>query len=61
MPVIKVQDLNETMALVKQNGGRMLLEPEHDLCRGTVAPVEDPSGAVFMVETWSASPKGKEG
>lgn len=61
VPVIKVRDLKETMVLVKQNGGRMLLEPGHALCRGTVAPVEDPSGAVFMVETWSAPSKGKEG
>lgn len=61
VPVIKVQDLKKTTALVKQNGGRMLLEPGHELCRGTVAPVEDPSGAVFMVETWSARSKGKEG
>lgn len=61
VPVIRVSDLQKTAALVKKNHGRILLAPGHQLCGGTTALVEDPSGAIFMIETWSDRPGGKEG
>lgn len=61
VPVIRVSDLQKTAALVRRNGGRVLLAPGHQLCGGTTALLEDPSGAIFMVEIWQPKPEGKEG
>jgi predicted enzyme related to lactoylglutathione lyase len=61
VPIIRIADLWKIAALVKRNGGRVILDPGHQLCGGNMALVEDPTGAIFMVETWQPNPGGKEG
>jgi uncharacterized protein len=61
VPIIRVSDLQKTAALAKRNGGRVLLDPGHKLCGGNMALVEDPSGAIFMIETWQPKPGDKGG
>ncbi|OEF22862.1 VOC family protein [Vibrio rumoiensis] len=47
---IKVDDVNETIAKVKQNGGIVLMEPNKAVRNGSVAVIRDPAGAGFVVQ-----------
>lgn len=60
VPCIRVADLAKVLAGVKANGGRILIRPDHALNNGTVAVVQDPWGALFMVGIWEPQAGGKE-
>ncbi len=52
VPVVRVTDLKQLLERVEKLGGRTLIKPDHSLSEGAVALVQDPTGAIFMVEPW---------
>ena len=52
VPVIRVSDPIAVAARVPSLGGRVLVKPDHPLSEGSISVIEDPSGAIFMVESW---------
>jgi len=56
IPVIRVTDLGDIMSRVVELGGRTLIEPDHSLSEGNIALIQDPSGAILMVEPWTPPP-----
>jgi len=52
VPAIRVADLDEAVARVKEFGGRVVIEPDHDLSTHRVAMVQDPTGAILMIGPW---------
>jgi predicted enzyme related to lactoylglutathione lyase len=55
--LVRVADLEETLAKVKKHGGRVLNGPSEDLIGGRVAVAADPHGAVLgLVQTTKPAP-----
>ena len=52
VPAVRVVDLPAIISRVDKFGGRILITPSHPLSDGTVALIEDPGGAILMVEVW---------
>lgn len=52
VPAVRVDNIFPIIAKVEQLGGRILVKPSHPLSDGTVALIEDPAGAILMVEVW---------
>ncbi len=52
VPAVRVRDLPAIISRVDALGGQILITPSHPLSDGTVALIEDPDGAILMVETW---------
>ena len=44
--------ISESVALAKQLGGRVVVEPRPDLLDGKVAVVADPTGAAIGILEW---------
>jgi len=53
LPFVRVKSLNESVALAKQLGGTVLLEPKPELFGGRVAVIADPAGAAIGLLEWS--------
>ncbi|MDW7774093.1 MAG: VOC family protein [Desulfobulbaceae bacterium] len=60
MPVIRVADPAAVADRVPALGGQVLMEPGHPLSSGNVAIIEDPTGGIFMVQSWQDESEGKE-
>ncbi len=53
LPFVRVKDMGDSVALAKQLGGKILLEPKPDFFHGRVAVIADPTGAVIGLLEWS--------
>lgn len=53
LPFVRVKSVGESVALAKQLGGKVLIEPKAELLGGKVAVVADPTGAAIGVLEWS--------
>jgi predicted enzyme related to lactoylglutathione lyase len=61
VPVVRVADPMAIADQVVPLGGRVLIRPDHPLGNGHLALIEDPSGAILMVESWAPESRpGKE-
>lgn len=60
VPVVRVLNPAEIVKNVEQLGGRVIIKPEHPLTNGKVALIQDPTGGVFMVESWQTSQTEQE-
>jgi predicted enzyme related to lactoylglutathione lyase len=52
LPFVRVKAISESVALAKQLGGRVVVEPRPDLLDGKVAVVADPTGAAIGILEW---------
>jgi uncharacterized protein len=52
LPYVRVEDPAALAARVQALGGRVVLAPQADLRRGTLAVVADPTGGVFALQRW---------
>jgi len=57
LPFVRVKNVGESVALTKQLGGKVLIEPKPDLFDGKVAVIADPTGAAIGILEW---PEGLE-
>jgi hypothetical protein len=48
-----VKTIGDSVALAKQLGGRVLLEPKPEVLDGKVAVIADPTGAAIGLLEWS--------
>jgi hypothetical protein len=53
LPFVRVKNVSESVALAKQLGGNVQLEPKPALLDGKVAVVADPTGAALGLLEWS--------
>ena len=49
---VRVKDVTASLALAKQLGGKVLLEPRADLYHGKLAVLADPTGAAIGIMEW---------
>jgi uncharacterized protein len=52
LPFVRVKNVAESVALAKQLGGKVLVEPGPDLLEGKVAVIADPTGAAIGILEW---------
>ena len=52
LPFVRVQSVAESVALAKQLGGAVLIEPNPGLLDGKVAVIADPTGAAIGILEW---------
>ncbi len=52
LPFVRVKSVPESVALAKQLGGKVLIEPAPGLLEGKVAVLADPTGAAIGVMEW---------
>jgi predicted enzyme related to lactoylglutathione lyase len=52
LPFVRVKSVPESVALAKQLGGKVLIEPRPDLLDGKVAVIADPTGAAIGIMEW---------
>ena len=57
LPFVRVKNVGESVALTKQLGGKVWIEPTPDLFDGKVAVIADPTGAAIGILEW---PEGLE-
>jgi predicted enzyme related to lactoylglutathione lyase len=60
VPVVRVASPEEIVKKVEALGGRVIIKPDHPLTNGKVALIQDPTGGIFMVESWQESQTEKE-
>ena len=53
LPFVRVKSVAESVALAKQLGGKVLIEPKPELLDGKVAVIADPTGAAIGMLEWS--------
>ena len=53
IPVVRVRDTVAISELAEKLGGRVLVKPGNTSDGGSVALIEDPGGALLMVQRWS--------
>jgi predicted enzyme related to lactoylglutathione lyase len=53
LPFVRVKNVGESVALTKQLGGKVLVEPKPELFDGKVAVIADPTGAAIGILEWS--------
>jgi predicted enzyme related to lactoylglutathione lyase len=53
LPFVRVKNVGESVALAKQLGGKVWIEPKPDLFDGKVAVIIDPTGAAIGLLEWS--------
>jgi predicted enzyme related to lactoylglutathione lyase len=53
LPYVRVKSVGESVALARQLGGKVLIEPKPELLEGKVAVVADPTGAAVGLLEWS--------
>ena len=54
LPFVRVENLEKSLALARQFGGKVLVEPKSDLLEGKVAVIADPTGAAVGILEWQA-------
>jgi predicted enzyme related to lactoylglutathione lyase len=52
LPFVRVRSMDESVALAKQAGGKVLVEPKPDVLNGKVAVIADPTGAAIGILEW---------
>jgi predicted enzyme related to lactoylglutathione lyase len=52
LPFVRVKSVTDSVALAKQLGGKVLIEPSPDLLEGKVAVIADPTGAAIGIMEW---------
>jgi predicted enzyme related to lactoylglutathione lyase len=52
LPFVRVKDVTESIALAKQAGGKVLIEPRPDVLQGKAAVIADPTGAAIGIMEW---------
>lgn len=52
MPYVRVTDVNATMEKAKNAGAHIMMEPDKDIRKGSVAVILDPLGAQFTIQKW---------
>ncbi len=52
LPFVRVKSVAESVALARQLGGKVLVEPKPELLDGKVAVIADPTGAAIGVMEW---------
>lgn len=52
LPYIRVEDPAVVVDRVKKIGGQVVMEPNQNIRKGSVAIIADPSGAVMAVQKW---------
>jgi predicted enzyme related to lactoylglutathione lyase len=52
LPFVRVKNIGETLALAKQLGGSVRIEPKPGVLDGKAAVIADPTGAVVGVMEW---------
>jgi len=55
LPFVRVKNVAESVAMAKQLGGEVRIEPRPEVFDGKVAVVADPTGAVIGLLEWSPS------
>lgn len=60
VPVVRVADPLAIAAQVAPLGGEVIVNPDHPLSDGNVALIRDPTGGIFMVESWDSENKAGE-
>ncbi len=59
LPFVRVKSVGESVALAKQLGGKVWIEPKPELFDGKVAVLADPTGAAIGILEWQkGTPKG---
>jgi predicted enzyme related to lactoylglutathione lyase len=53
LPFVRVKNVTETVALARQLGGKILVEPSPELLDGKVAVIADPTGAGIGILEWN--------
>ena len=53
LPFVRVKNVAESVALAKQLGGKVRIEPKPELLDGKAAVIADPTGAVIGIMEWS--------
>lgn len=53
LPFVRVKSVTESLAVAKQNGGKVLIEPKPEIMDGKAAVVTDPTGAAVGIMEWS--------
>ena len=53
LPFVRVKNLADSVALAKQLGGNVVVEPKPELLEGKVAVIADPTGAAIGILEWS--------
>jgi len=53
LPFVRVKSIGESLAQVRQLGGKVLLEPRPELLERRVAVIADPTGAAIGLLEWS--------
>jgi predicted enzyme related to lactoylglutathione lyase len=53
LPFVRVKSVSESVALAKQLGGKVLIEPKPELFNGKVAVIADPTGAAIGILEWA--------
>lgn len=54
LPFVRVKNVSESVALAKQLGGKVLIEPKPEVFHGKVAVIADPTGAAIGIMEWQA-------
>lgn len=52
LPFVRVKSIGESVALTKQLGGKVLIEPNSEMFKGSVAVIADPTGAAIGILEW---------
>ncbi len=52
LPFVRVKSVDESVALAKQLGGKVLIEPSPETFDGKVAVIADPTGAAIGIMEW---------
>lgn len=53
LPFVRVKSIADSVAKVRQLGGKVLIEPKAELMEGKAAVIADPTGAALGVMEWS--------
>ena len=59
LPFVRVKNLQESLGLARQLGGRVVLEPKAQLLEGRVGVITDPTGAALGLMEWTEVGEGK--
>jgi uncharacterized protein len=56
LPFVRVLSVSESVAKVRELGGKILVEPKPELLDGKVALIADPTGAAIGILEWDGGP-----
>jgi predicted enzyme related to lactoylglutathione lyase len=60
LPFVRVTNVSDSLAKVKDLGGRILISPKPELLGGRLAVIADPTGAAIGILEWSQDGKNGE-